>query len=483
MVINFNTLMKAAHTLKYLAFASITGLWACNSQQYAQKSTEYDDLYFSSKDRKEVVYTASTSGNYAVGNTGVASEDNSQQNVNPEYIQQYSQQSKKSNNSTNNETIQSGTNASDSYSADNSYYDENYRSNNGINLARDYNRRYNNSGVNVNFFPSYGFSNFYGGPAFYDPFYDPFFYQPYVGFRPSIIVNIGTGWGWGRWNRWNAWNTWNSWYDPFWGWGDPFYNRFAYNSWGWGWNDPFWGWGNPYRYNRYYGGGNVIIVNPGNNNGGSSDPRTVRYSPRSSRGSSTVNDNFDNSPRTGRAERGGRVDQSIDPNTNTGGRNNPNISDGEGRPARAIRPRSNENPDGYRPQNTPSDYNGAGSRTPAAVDNNNISTPRAVRPRGNSDAGNSNRNYNYSDNNYNNNRSSAPTYSAPSSGRSPRSSDYNTAPRNNSWNNGGNSNSNSNSNWNNSRSSGSSNSGGSYSAPSSSPRGGDGGSRSPRSPR
>ncbi|QHT66725.1 hypothetical protein GXP67_08660 [Rhodocytophaga rosea] len=295
--------MKASHTLKYLAFASVAGLWACNSQQYAQKNTEYDDLYFSSKDRKEVVYTASTSGNYNVGNTGVAGEDNTQKNVNPEYIQKYADQSKESNNSTNNETINSGTNASDSYSADNSYYDESYRSDNGINLARDYNRRYNTSGNNINAYPSYGYGNsgFYGGSSFYDPFYDPFysrssfydpFYRPFVRMRPGIMLNFGLGFGWGG---WNSWNSWNSFYDPFWGWNDPFYNRYAYNSWGRGWGDPYYY--NPYRYyGGNYGGGNVIIVNPGNNNGGSNDPRTVRYSPRSSRGSSTVNDNFDNTP-------------------------------------------------------------------------------------------------------------------------------------------------------------------------------------------
>lgn len=488
MVINSNIFMKAHQTIKYLAFAGVVGLWGCSSQQYAQNSNEQDDLYFSSKDRKEVVYTASTSSaNYNTGNTGVAGEDNSQKNVNPEYIQQYAEQSKKTNNSTNNGTIQSGTNASDSYSADNSYYDEDYRSNTNVNLARNYNRRNWDTGTNINIIPSYGVGNFYGGSAFYDPFYDPyfygashydpFFYRPFVRVRPGVIVSIGAGWGWNRWNRWNAWN---SWYDPFYAWNDPFYGRYAFGG---GWNDPFYY--NPYRYygGNYYGGGNVIVVNPGNNNGGNNDPRTVRYSPRSSRGSSVVNDNFDNTPRTGREGRGGRVDQSVEsnPNTTTGGRNNANISDGEGRPARAVRPRGGETQEYYRPQNTPADYNGAGNRAPASVtDNNNISTPRAVRPRGNSDAG-SDRNNTYSDYN-SNSRPSAPTYSAPSTGRSPRSSEYSTPRSNDNWNN------NNNSNWNNSRStdthrSSGGNSGGSYSAPSSSPRGGDGGSRSPRSPR
>lgn len=470
--------MKAYKTVKYLAFASVAGLWGCSSQQYAQ-NTEYDDLYFSSKDRKEVVYTASTSGNYNLGNTGVAGEDNSQKNVNPEYIQQYAQQSKKSNNSTNNATTPSGSN--DSYSADNSYYDENYRreSNGGVNLARNYNRRSWDSGPNINIFPSYGFGNFYGGSAFYDPFYDPFmyghafydpfFHRPFVRVRPGVIVSIGSGFGMG------GWNSWNSWYDPFYAWNDPFYGRFAYGGWG----DPFYGNGfnNPYRYygGNYYGGGNVIVVNPANN-AGNNDPRTVRYSPRSARGSSAVNDNFDNTPRTGRAERGGRVDQTVEtnPNTTPGGRSSATISDGGDRPARAVRPRSTDSQEYYRPQNAPADYNGAdGSRRSAVTGNDGVSTPRAVRPRGNSNEG-SDRNYNYSDYNSNSNRTSSPSYNAPSTGRSPRSSDYNSAPRNDNWNN---------SRTNDTYRSSDSNSGGSYSAPSSSPRGGSGGSRSPRSPR
>lgn len=485
MVFNFNTHMKAFQTMKYLAFAGAATLWSCSSQQYAQKqNTEYDDLYFSSTDKKEVVYTASTStnNNYSTGNTGVATQDNSQKNVNPEYIQQYADQGRS-------ENEQAQTNGNDNYSADEnySYYDENYRKGDGggVNLARQYNR--SQSGTNVNFFPNYGFGSHYGGSAFYDPFYDPFyygsayydpfFYRPFVRVRPGIIVNIGAGFGMG-------WGSYGGWHDPFYSrMYDPFYGGYGFDNWGrsyyggYGYNSFY----NPYRYG-YGGGNNVIIVNP--SNGNNNDRRTVRYSPRSGRGSGAVNDNFDNSPRSGRAERGGRVDQSVDGNVNPNsgrGSSNPNISSDGNRPARAVRPGSGNTQDVYtNPQRSSQDVNAGGSRTYSPNvngDNNN----RAVRPRGNSDMNDNNRSRNntYYDNS-NSNRSSAPTYSSPSpsTGRSPRSYDSNSTPRSNNWDNS-NSGSRSGGSYNN-------NSGGSYSSPSpsSSPRGGDGGgSRSPRSSR
>jgi hypothetical protein len=456
-------LMKTYQSLKYVLVVSIIGVWGCSSQQYSQNK-EYDDLYFSSKDREQVTLTASASSqNYSnIENKGVASEDYSQKNVNPEYIQQYSDQSRQ----------QSGTNNNDSYSADNnSYYDEDYRRNHQpINLAREYNR--NTSRTNINVFPSMGFGGFYGGSAFYDPFfydpffsnayYDPFFYRPFYGGRPGWNINISYNYGWGNpwgWGRSAYWN--DPFYNPYraWGaWGDPYYNSF-YGS-------PYYGWGG--GWNR--GGNNVIVVNPGNNN---NDSRQIRYSPRSSRGSGVVNDDFNNTPRTSRDGRGGRVDQTAgaagtspaSEGVTNEGRRPANISADESRPARAVRPRGDVNPD-YQPQNTQPGYNNNTNNrnySPNANSGNNdgISTnPRAVRPRSNTDSyQNQNSDNRYYDNN--SNRSSAPTYNstpAPSNGRSPRSD-----------------NSRSNSNWNNSsgndsnRSNGgfdNSNSGRSYSSPS-----------------
>jgi len=454
--------MKTTQSLKYLLFAGIVGVWGCSSQQYSQNQ-EYDDLYFSSKDREQVTLTASASStDYSnIENKGVASEDYSQKNVNPEYIQQYADQNRQN----------SGTTNNDSYSADdNSYYDENYsRNNNPIGLARGY-ERYNNGGTTVNVFPSIGFGGgYYGGSAFYDPFYDPYFFnngfydpffnRPFYG-RPGWNINISYNYGWG--SPW-GWGRSAYWYDPFynpyrsWGyWGDPYYSGF--------YNRPYYGWGGGWNRN------NVIIVNPGNDNGS----RQVRTSPRSNRGSAVVNDNFNNTPRTTRDTRGGRVDQSegaagtntspsYSDNTN---RRPSNVSTDESRPARAIRPRSDANPD-YQPQNTqPSYNNNSGNRTYSPNVNNGsndggITNPRAVRPRSNNDSyqnQNSNRSY---DNN--SNRSSAPTYnSTPSSGRSPRTFDNSRS--NNSWNN--------NSSNDSYRSNGSFNnnsSGGSYSSPSSAP--------------
>jgi uncharacterized membrane protein YgcG len=450
--------MKTYQSLKYLLFAGMVGVWGCSSQQYVQTG-EYDDLYFSSKDREQVTLTASASAkNYSnIDNKGIASEDYSQKNVNPDYIQQYADQNRNQSSSTNN---------NDSYSADdNSYYDENYtRNNRPIDLARDYTRYNNNRGTNINVFPSIGFGGFYGGPAFYDPFYDPFFgnayYDPFFhrpfGGRPGWNINISYNYGWG--NPW-GWGRSAYWYDPFfnpyrsWGaWGDPYFNGF--------YGRPYYGWGG--GWNR---GNNIIVVNPGNN-----DSRQTRYSPRSSRGSAVVNDNFDNTPRTNRDSRGGRVDQTegaAGTNPSSGyaneGRRPSNISADESRPARAVRPRSDANPD-YQPQNTQPGNNNSGNRTYSpnvnSGANDGVSTnPRAVRPRSNSD---SYQNQNSNNRYYDSNRSSAPTYnSTPSTGRSPRSYDNSRSnSNNNSW---------SNDSYRSNSGSNNSNSGRSYSTPSSSP--------------
>lgn len=470
--------MQAIRSFKYLAFAAAITLWGCSNQQYAQTG-EYDDLYFSSKDKREVQYTASTANNvtYSDQNNGEAGEDYSQKDVNPDYIQQYAEDSRKN--------VSTGTDGNDSYSADeNSYYDENYTRPGGINLARHYHRQ--QSGYDYS--PAFNFYG-YGGSGYNDPFFDPYWDRPYAfhnrfhdpfyspfNMRSGIVISYGWGNPWGM-NRWNRWN------DPFY-WNSPWAYRNAYNGWNspWMWNDPFFS-----GYNPYYGYGNgyynrpVVIVNGNNNGTNNPDNRTTRYSPRSGRGSAQVNDNaVGNSPRS---SQGGRIGNT-DPNQpNRGGRMA--NEDGTASP-RAVRPR-NSNPD-YNGNTTQDDSSRPGGRvsSPQGAGNDSYASPRPVRPRGNENSGTSTpngRTYGSGASDYSNNRSNSPSYNNTPRQRSGNDNTTSPAPRSSNW-----GNSRSNDTF---RSNGGSNSsfGGSSSTPSSSPRSGgsssgsSGGSSSPRSPR
>ncbi len=202
----------------------IIALMVVGSSVYAQ---EYDDLYFTPKDRKEIKYDGETvtksdesSSTYESFTNNTYSDKYSSHNVNPDYIARYqSGSSIKSYNSDDNDNA----NYSQPSESTVEYYDEDNQ------YAND-----NTSGqtiINNNY---YGNTN-----SFNDPYWG----------------NNWNSWNnWNRWNRWNRWSRWNAWNDPFWGFNtgiyyDPFF------GWGNSWSVSFgfgnrWGWGNP--WNRYY---------------------------------------------------------------------------------------------------------------------------------------------------------------------------------------------------------------------------------------
>ncbi|MCA6078054.1 hypothetical protein [Fulvivirga sedimenti] len=201
------------------------------------QAQEYDDMYFTKKDRKALKEKemninpnlsnaqAEKTSEYVIKNENAYSEEH----VNPEYLARYG----------NNET-------GNAQYSDDEYYTE------GGNAGDDYQVPVvNNYYVNTN-------------PGFYDPFYSGFggwgypYNSWYVPARWRFSVAFGFGWGWG-----GGWGP--SWgFGPSWGWGPSWNVGFGY-----GWGSPYYGWGGGYWGNPYYGGGfwgypgygNVVIVN------------------------------------------------------------------------------------------------------------------------------------------------------------------------------------------------------------------------------
>ncbi len=450
-----------------LALVGLGGLASCSKSQYAQ-SSESDDLYFSSKDRKVAKYTTST-------DIAAAQSTTNQRNVNPDYLSQYNQQSQQ-------------YNQSQDQDANDTYYDPNYENSDVIyadnsTLARRRTTSYGYSGI----YPSYAnnYSNYYGynnyGNSWYDPYYygnsgwNPYYTNYYSRWNPYwnsgwYGPGVSVSFGWGRWNRWNNWG----WNDPYWG---------SYSAWGYGY-DPYWGggWYSPYSYSYgWYGGGwgsrNVWVNNyyygnsrPGNS-GSYDNGRGSRYGSRSERSTEMVNRNVDNSPRT--TPRGGRVDAGQsgnqpaystrssaaygsrdnvtgDNSTRSGARSSEYTSNRGGDYTQPVRPRGIESRNyGSRSADANSSYNyrsseysrGRGSDSWSnSGSGSGYSTPQRSSGYGSSNRGS-----------YSNSTPSTPQYSEPS--RSSRSSSSG-------WGSSNSSNSNSGSSWGGgSRSSGSSSSG------------------------
>ncbi len=201
------------------------------------QDVEYDDMYFTKKDRKakasnavlveEIEANAEEAQAFVQNNEGSYSE----QNVNPEYISRYGV-----------------TNTAESTSGEDEYYSNA--------SPQDYQGSDYQTPVVNNY-------NYYGGGGFGYPvnnFYSPWGFNR--GWNVSIGIGFGFGWGGGAWG----------WGNPY-RWGSPFYGGFYGGGWGYNpWYDPFWGYGYAggwYGYGRPgwgYGGwgnpwGNTIIIN------------------------------------------------------------------------------------------------------------------------------------------------------------------------------------------------------------------------------
>jgi hypothetical protein len=297
--------------------AAILMLWSCMPDQYASVS-EYDDIYFSSADMREVNYASLVQNNepqnfssYHNNAENIQMENFSAKNVNPDYIARYANQ-----NST----------TSDSFGSDD-YFVESYGNNgtsNQGNLANQgQNTTYNNYRVtNNNGFGGMGMMSPFGmgmgmggfgmspfgmgmgmspwgmggfgmSPFGYDPFFDPFF--PRSGFGMSVgfgFSNFGFGMGSMRMRNMMA-MTYGS---PFYGGGfgnpffmDPWMSPFGFNHFGYG---GFGAFGSPFGFgNRFYSP--VVIIN-------NSDVPRQQYvrGPRDGRSSQFANANTNMTPAT-----------------------------------------------------------------------------------------------------------------------------------------------------------------------------------------
>ena len=261
--------MKAYNKFKIFTVSFLGSLILFPLSSMAQD--EYDDMYFTPKDRKEIksesVYTARSdkaqvntekkdviNPSYSNQLYGDARENYSAKNVNPEYIERYKSNSKDS------ESVEEIAN-------DDAYYVENYDRSKFIEGNTD-NKSYANYGYAGSYYgnnsPFYTGYNYYGR-SYYDPFWNPY-YGPGWGFTPglSLSLSFGTGWGYSPWySPYSAWG-----YSPWYG--RSYYNPWSYSSWiydPW-YYDPWYtstyycGYGYPYIWypayyssHYYYGGG------------------------------------------------------------------------------------------------------------------------------------------------------------------------------------------------------------------------------------
>jgi hypothetical protein len=262
-IIERGQVMKALKTLKLISISIMGSLMLLPFGTFAQE--EYDDMYFTPRDRKEVkkesVYAADkgitkTDASRDVinpsGSTqlyGNAQESYSSKNVNPEYIERYKSTSK---NSATVETL----------AEDDSYYVENYDRSNfyeGNERDREYTRPGNYSGYNAGY---YGFNdpfmagyNYYGR-GFYDPFWNPYYGSGW-GMMPGFSMSLSFGSGWGY----------NPWHSP-WGYSrfyNPWYSRYYYSPWAYDpWFGPYSGFG--YGYHPGFYSNRFYYVNTGREN-------------------------------------------------------------------------------------------------------------------------------------------------------------------------------------------------------------------------
>ena len=265
--------------------AAVLMLWSCMPDQYASVS-EYDDIYFSSADMREVNYASLVQNNEAQNfssfhnnSENVQMENFSAKNVNPDYIARYANQSNVS---------------TQNYGSDD-YFVEDY-GNTGLNNNRNFanqgeNTTYNNyritnnngfggmspfaMGMGFGMSPwgmggfgmnpwNMGMGGFGMSPFGYDPFFDPFF--PRAGFRTGFSMGFGFnnfGFGMGSMRMRNMMAM-SYGFSPFYGGGfgnpffmDPWMSPFGFNSFGYG------GFGSPFGFggfgNRFYSP--VVIIN------------------------------------------------------------------------------------------------------------------------------------------------------------------------------------------------------------------------------
>lgn len=227
------------------------------------QGVEYDDMYFTAKDRAALRAQSATNVAYrtpernkkhdfAEENAYVNPTDSySARNVNPEY--------------TSREHTQTAQADEQDYFVDNYQYNQNQLNN----WNQNYNGWYNNAWYRNNYYgPAINnwHSPYYGYNSWNSPWYDP--YWAYNGWSSSFSFHYGSGWNYGWGGHYNYWN--RPYYGSNW---DPFYSPY-YAGMGW-YGGGYW---NNWRYP-----GTIIIVNDG-------ESGRVNYGRRPSRSTTIVSD-------------------------------------------------------------------------------------------------------------------------------------------------------------------------------------------------
>lgn len=262
----------------------------CATTSSGIRTTEVDDVYFSSRDRILPSYAP------AMAATAAPAADGSV--ANPDYTGQQP--------AANQDYYDGGA-----YTAAPRVTSPYYGSFNGYNSGFAYDPFWAGSSLAVGCMPGWGWG---GGPMFG--------YAPMWG-GPRVRFGVSFGYGWGGWNSWAApmygWAG-PTFYDPFWdpfwgpsygygaGWGYPMY---GWGS-GWGWGGG--GWRNGYRngfYDGFYAGGGSW--------GGIRNGRRVTYGPRLDRSGDRTTGGYVTNGRGGRTTRADDGGRTIGPGATNGG--------------------------------------------------------------------------------------------------------------------------------------------------------------------
>ena len=220
------------------------------------RTTEVDDVYFSSTDRITPRYEASAAAPAAYDPTAPPAADGAV--ANPDYTGQ---------GATGAAGQQPSYYQGDSYTAVPRVTSPYYGSFNHYNSGYAYDPFWTGSSLAIGCGPTWG----WGGPRFA--------YAPvYAGPRVRFGVSFGYGWGYSSWAApmygWAGPTFYDPFYDPFWG---PSYYGYSY-GWGYpsyGWGGGYGGWGNGWRNGYRQGFYDGLYAGGGVRNG-----RRVTYGPR-----------------------------------------------------------------------------------------------------------------------------------------------------------------------------------------------------------
>lgn|GEM_PF-1204094 len=420
--------------LQFLSIAPLAGLLSCAQDQYAQQG-EYDDLYFSSKDRQKVLYEQELRKDL--------------QNEQPSY------QTGNNNNYQKSEYYQGGS----LYSSEPAESEDRYVDYSAYTRKESTGQATTTTGGNTYITNNYNeFSDRFDrrsdwcyscGTGFMNigSYYDPWGWGG--GSRVGVSFGFGTGWGWNSYYGYNSFYTspymrmgYMYSYDPFYRpyWHNPYHTRyygynpymdpFGYGHWGYSSSAYYHGYYNGF-YNGYYQNRYSNSYSSGNNNNNTTTrPKPVNQ-PRTSVGSAVNNGPGGNSGTGGRSGATNNSNRRTTTNNsyNQNARTPANYSNGTNSGNQGSGNRVNTNPQnqnrtpppGYGSPSNSQNQNrttpAPGYSSPSNSQNQNRATPPPGygSPSNNSGNQRSNNSSNYSGGQQRQQPASSPTYrSAPS---------------------------------------------------------------------